>query len=98
VCDELAEGGAGLHVCGGEVGHELFSSDPIEVVFKCFKLLPEGLYVVEWDLYGAVVGFAEGVHFLLFFPCCGCLCVGNELGGMGERVGASTSPDLMNWM
>lgn len=29
--DELAEGGAGLHVCGGKVGH---GGDSVDVIFE----------------------------------------------------------------
>ena len=85
VRDELAEGCAGLHVCRGKVRHELFSSDSVEVVFERFEFLPQGLYVVERDLDGAVVDFAEGVHLLLFFPCCGCLYGRVGLGGEWGR-------------
>ena len=38
VRDELAEGGAGLDVCRGEVGQELFSGSPVEVS-ECFEFL-----------------------------------------------------------
>jgi len=74
----------------GEIGHELFSTDPVEVVFERFEFLPEGLNVVEWDLDSAVIYFAEGVRVLPFFPCRGCL-YGDELGeergrGDGTRV------------
>ena len=54
---------------GVEVGHELFGSDPGELVFECFEFFPEGLNIVERDLDSVAVDFAEGVHFSLFLPC-----------------------------
>ena len=55
------EGRCGPECVRGEIGHELFSGDPVEVVFKHFEFLLEGLEVVERDLDGAVVDFVEGV-------------------------------------
>ena len=61
--NELVADGVGLSVSGGEVGHKHFSSGTVEVVFKRLELLPEGRDVVKWDLDGAGVELAEGVHF-----------------------------------
>ena len=38
---------------------ELIGGDPVEI-FERYKILPEDLNVVEWDLDCAVVDIAEG--------------------------------------
>jgi len=54
---------AGGGQCGGEARHEPSTGDPVEVVLERFEFLPEGICVVERDLNGAVVDFAEGILF-----------------------------------
>lgn len=87
-CTRRAGGGWCPYARGGEAGRELFSS--VGVVFEPCEFLPEGLHVVEWDLDGAVIDFADGVHLLLFFPCRDCLRM--ELDWRG------VTPDLRKWM
>ena len=58
--DELAEGCEDMFVSGGEIGHELFSVDSVEVVFECFELLPEGIYIC-CSSHGAITSVLASV-------------------------------------
>ena len=42
--------------------------DPVEVVFKCLKFLPQFIDALNGDLDDTVVNFPQRVHFLLIFP------------------------------
>ena len=59
---------------GGEVRHELFGGDP-DCRLSLFSKAPKSCQTASILLRSfadKVVGCAEGVHFMLFFPC-GCL-------------------------
>ena len=60
---------------GVEVGHELFGSDPGELVFECFEFFPEGLNIIERDLDGAVVDFAGASIFRCSSHVLRCPCL-----------------------